>query len=68
MWTNVQWLHTTVPLTPIVLMLWDHFSVHVNLDLLAMVDNVKVRAGLGLGVDRPCGQTARQAIQTDKNR
>ena len=51
MWTNVRWLSTTVPLTPIVLMLWDHFSVHVNLDSLAMVKHVEVRAGWSLPSD-----------------
>ena len=42
MLTNVQWLPTTVPLKPIVLMVLDHSSVHVNLDLLATVKHVKV--------------------------
>ena len=61
MWTNVQWLPTTVPLMPIVLMLWDHFIVHVNLDLLAMVKHVKVRAGWSL----PSGiQTTRKDNKT----
>lgn len=40
--TNVQQLLTTVPLSPIVLMLWDHSSVHVNLDSPAIVKLVKV--------------------------
>ena len=44
MLTNARWLPTTVLLTPIVQILWDHSSAIANLVILEMVEHVKVSA------------------------
>ena len=44
MLTNAPWLPTTVLLTPIVQILWDHSSAITNLVILEMVEHVKVSA------------------------
>ena len=44
MLTNALWLLTTVLLTLIVQILWDHSSARVEQDILVMAKHVKVRA------------------------
>ena len=44
MLTNARWLPTTVLLTPIVQILWDHSSAIANLVILEMVEHVKISA------------------------
>ena len=46
MLTNARWLLTTVPLTPIVQILWDHSSARVEQDILVMAKTCQGKSSL----------------------